>query len=75
MGGVDGEEAVDLEELDDHLEVDQSGVRVPRKLPNPCLPSRAEVEAHELTHLPFRNWCRHCLAGRGKELAHRRSEK
>ena len=23
----------------------------------PVLPSEAEVEQHELTHLPFRNWC------------------
>ena len=27
----------------------------------PVLPSEGEVEQHELTHLPFRNWCRHCV--------------
>ena len=27
----------------------------------PVLPSEAEVEQHELTHLPFRNWCRQCV--------------
>ena len=33
----------------------------------PVLPSEAEVEQHELTHLPFRNWCRHCVRAKGKE--------
>ena len=27
----------------------------------PVLPSEAVVEQHELTHSPFRNWCRHCV--------------
>ena len=27
----------------------------------PVLPSEAEVEHHELTQLPFRNWCRQAL--------------
>ena len=34
------------------------------------LPSVAEVEQHELTHLPFRNWCRHCVGAKGKESPH-----
>ena len=29
-----------------------------------------EVEQHELTHLPFRNWCRHCVRAKGKESPH-----
>ena len=31
----------------------------------PVLPSEAEVEQHELTHLLFRNWCRHCVRAKG----------
>lgn len=27
-------------------------------------PSRAEVEDHNLTHIPFRSWCAHCVKGR-----------
>ena len=30
------------------------------------LPSEAEVEQHELTHLPFRSWCRHCVRCQGQ---------
>ena len=36
----------------------------------PVLPSEAEVEQHELTHLPFRSWCRHCARAKGKESPH-----
>ena len=36
------------------------------------MPSKLEVEEHELTHLPFRNWCRHCVRGRGNEFPYRR---
>ena len=35
-------------------------------------PSRREREEHELTHIPYRSWCRHCVRGRGKNEAHRR---
>ena len=38
------------------------------------LPSRAEIEEHELTHLPFRNWCRHCVKGRARK-PHTRSKR
>ena len=33
----------------------------------PVLPSEAEVEQHELTHLPFRSWCRHCVRAKHHE--------
>ena len=39
----------------------------------PVLPSESEVEKHELTHLPFRNWCRHCVRAEGKESLHHES--
>ena len=46
-----------------------------RKMIDPCLPSQAEIDAHNLTHLPYRNWCVHCLRGRGKALPHQKSTK
>jgi hypothetical protein len=41
---------------------------------DPRLPTKAEVAEHQLTHLPFRNWCPHCVKGRGKERDHRKQE-
>ena len=43
-----------------------------RPLPQPRLPSRQEVQEHELTHIPYRSWCVHCVRGAGRSDAHRR---
>ena len=50
----------------------EAGRRVPVKVQNPLLPSRAEVEEHELTHLPYRSWCSHCVRAKGRAADHRR---
>ena len=34
------------------------------------LQSQAEVIKHNLTHIPFRNWCRHCVRGRAVNAPH-----
>ena len=53
----------------------QSGSREPKKLRDPLLPSPEEVRAHEMTHLPYRSWCVHCVRGKGKSMAHANREK
>ena len=55
----------------EHVEVqvqpeEDFGVRNPRKLPDPKMPSKEEVERHYLTHLPFRSWCQYCIQGKDK---------
>ena len=40
--------------------------------PAPILPSKADVESHNVSHLPFRSWCSACVRGRGLSLGHRR---
>ena len=37
------------------------GGRMPVRVKNPARPSEAEVAEHSLTHLPFRDWCPHCV--------------
>jgi len=37
-------------------------------------PSDAEIRAHNLTHLPFRSWCPHCVRGKAVAGVHRRKE-
>ena len=44
-------------------EHDEAGARKPAKVLNPQLPSKEEVEEHNMTHLPFRSWCQHCVKG------------
>ena len=43
-----------------------------RPLPQTRLPSRREVHKHELTNIPYRSWCVHCVRGAGRSDAHRR---
>ena len=56
----------------DHDETDESQAAKP--LPQPRKPSPEEVAAHELTHLPYRSWCSHCVRGRGRADDHRPSD-
>ena len=44
----------------------EDGERV-RLLPRPRTPSHAKLERHVVSHMLFRDWCRHCVAGRGLE--------
>ena len=41
-----------------------------KHVPAPILPFEAEVESHNVSHLPFRSWCSACVCGRGLSLGH-----
>ena len=43
----------------------------PKEAAKPFRPTQAEVDRHYFTHIPFRNWCRHCVLGRAKNDPHR----
>ena len=43
------------------------------KANNPRLPSPADVEEHNRTHIPYRSWCKWCVEGRGRGDQHRSS--
>ena len=46
-----------------------------RALPKPLLPTRADREKHELTHLPYETWCRHCVRARSLNDPHGKTKK
>jgi len=46
--------------------------QVPKQLVNTKGPTKKEREEHELTHIPYRSWCEHCVKGRGRKTAHKR---
>ena len=60
--GDDGEEGVGSSE----------GERQLKKVIDPLLPSKAEISEHQLSHLPYRSWCPHCVKGRAREMGHQR---
>ena len=39
-----------------------------RSIGDPRLPTQAEVDNHNITHVPYRNWCPHCVRGQGKDF-------
>ena len=51
-----------IEELEDEGEIqagdDENDVEPLREARNPRPPSTAEVEAHEMVHIPYRDWCK-----------------
>ena len=70
--GRDARESVELIHGDE--EDGESGSRRVVKMNDPAMPSEEERRDHEMTHLPYRSWCRHCIRGRGKEMGHRKSK-
>ena len=50
---------------------DDSVVQPGQLLPEPHIPSAAQVAAHKLTHLPYRSWCEHCGRARRQNTPHR----
>ena len=50
------------------------GVPAPKRRPQSKGPTEDERTNHELSHVVFRSWCRHCVSTRAKEDLHRRTE-
>ena len=69
--GTEGEGG-DHEGEHDGEDEEQQGERKTMKVLDPVEPTEQEVAEHFLTHLPFRNWCRHSARGRGVEMPHKK---
>ena len=52
-----------------------AGSRSPVKVAAPTQPTDKEIEEHRLTHLPFRNWCKESVQGRGMQAPHFQAKK
>ena len=59
-----GEHDSDTESLE------EEAIRPKTRTP-PKQPSAEEVENHMVTHLPFRDWCPHCVRGKSGSKPHR----
>ena len=60
----------DEAEDDDNTETNEAvKAKIPR---DPRKPSQEEIESHNATHVPFRDWCPHCVKGREKDEPHRK---
>ena len=59
---------------DDHREDESEEAVAPRTRVAPIQPTPEEVDRHMVTHLPFREWCPHCVRGKSVSKPHRPSE-
>ena len=46
--------------------------RTSRGLQDPLQPTQRQIDDHDRTHLPFRNWCPWCVKAKAREAAHPR---
>ena len=61
---------------DPELIVFEEEDKVIKKLVDPKLPSRADVDMHILMgHIPYRNWCPICVKAQGREASHFRDKR
>ena len=70
-----GEENDGAAERGDEVREEPSGEEAAvRGMRDPAEPSRDERARHELTHVPFRPWCRHCVSGKAADNPHQRRQ-
>ena len=72
VGGDAGELEEEEGEGGDEHEPEEAKVAKPAR--DPSAPTKAERDAHEATHLPFRSWCAECVAGRRDNPPHLRRQ-
>ena len=51
------------EDEDKQIQEGVFGKRVPKTLGEPYVPTQAEIDEHNKTHLPWRSWCAACVGG------------
>ena len=56
------------------IDVDEDAVvQNAEPLPEPRVPTRSQICSHNITHLPYRSWCKHCVAARRSNSPHLRA--
>ena len=80
MPGIAGEAEL-VEEESDRVngqggDVDEDDIaRNPRVARRPGAPTKAMIMAHKVHHADYREWCAHCVAGKGVSRKHSTSDK
>ena len=66
----------ELPSVEDTIDVarEDAEANVPTSVTTPKEPEAVERSRHELTHMPYRSLCFSCVAGRGADDPHRKSD-
>ena len=65
-----GSELTDVEDVFVSEEAD-----MPKRVYFDMRPSQEEVNAHNISHLPYRSWCPHCVRGKARRRNHRKKNR
>ena len=57
------------------MEEEEAEAMNPKIVRKPVAPTKAMVMAHEVHHADYREWCAHCVAGKGVCHQHRSSDR
>ena len=57
QGQVENAEVKDAAKDEECRAEAEEEVRIPKPAARPYTPTRAEINEHEVTHLPYRSWC------------------
>ena len=55
----------------DLMDEEENRARIPRVARRPASPTQADLDEHLPLHLEYREWCEHCVAGKGMAAQHR----
>ena len=69
----DKEEEEEKEEKD-KVDISQEATKV-KMVRQGYNPTTREIAEHMVNHLPYREWCKHCVKGKAKGLPHRKYDK
>ena len=73
LGGLTPDEIAKANKLSEELELhtgEDYENAIVQPMRSPYQPTPEEVDAHEMMHCPERQWCRACVAGRGRSDKH-----
>ena len=70
-GFVEEKDALAQGEIEDIPDDEAEDLIPKRTSPDPGKPTQAEIDDHQIDHLPFRSWCEECVKGKGTGEQHR----
>ena len=68
----EGDEGTSIAPEVDNTADEEEEAQQPLGFVDPGMPTAAQIAEHNLTHIPARPWCDHCMRGKGKDRHHRR---
>ena len=67
-----GESVMETAGVGERIRAERDEEKV-KRMNDPRKPTVQEVDDHNRTHRPRRNWCPYCVQAKGKDLDHRKS--